>query len=77
MAGTAIDCDGGGEAEMVAAQLRHYVPGEVLPLFVRIRRCDIANGSPKQGDMIARNPSDHRDQWLVPGEYFRGIKADA
>jgi len=27
-------------------------------------------GSPKIGDMIARNPKDHADQWLVSAQYF-------
>ena len=27
-------------------------------------------GSPKQGDMIARNPKDHNDKWLVAKKYF-------
>lgn len=31
---------------------------------------DLANGSPKIGDMIARNPKNHRDQWLVAKQYF-------
>lgn len=31
---------------------------------------DLANGSPKSGDMIARNPKNHNDQWLVAAQYF-------
>ncbi len=27
-------------------------------------------GSPKHGDMIARNPKNHADQWLVEAHYF-------
>jgi hypothetical protein len=27
-------------------------------------------GSPKAGDMIARNPGNHEDQWLVAAQYF-------
>lgn len=27
-------------------------------------------GSPKPGDMIARNPQNHDDQWLVAAKYF-------
>ncbi len=27
-------------------------------------------GSPKEGDMIARNPANHADQWLVAKAYF-------
>ncbi len=31
---------------------------------------DRAAGSPKPGDMIARNPKNHNDQWLVAAQYF-------
>ena len=27
-------------------------------------------GSPKPGDMIFRNPKNHKDQWLVAAAYF-------
>jgi len=27
-------------------------------------------GSPKPGDMIARNPHNHDDQWLITADYF-------
>jgi hypothetical protein len=30
-------------------------------------------GSPTPGDMIARNPKNHADQWLVPAKYFADI----
>ena len=32
---------------------------------------DLSNGSPKSGDMIARNPKNHNDQWLVAEQYFK------
>jgi hypothetical protein len=32
---------------------------------------DLSNGSPKLGDMIARNPKNHNDQWLVAKQYFQ------
>lgn len=32
---------------------------------------DLRNGSPKSGDMIARNPKNHKDQWLVAEQYFK------
>lgn len=38
---------------------------------VSISDSDLKNGSPKIGDMIARNPKNHNDQWLVAGEYFK------
>ena len=31
---------------------------------------DLNNGSPKMGDMIARNPKNHEDKWLVAKKYF-------
>jgi hypothetical protein len=52
------------------AELRPYVPGETLS-GVSISDVDKQGGSPKQGDMIARNPKNHADQWLVAAEYFR------
>lgn len=32
---------------------------------------NLENGSPKTGDMIARNPKNHDDQWLVAEQYFK------
>ncbi len=37
---------------------------------VSISDTDRQNGSPKIGDMIARNPKNHNDQWLVAKQYF-------
>ena len=52
------------------AELRPYVAGEKLSEQVSISAADREAGSPKEGDMIARNPADHNDQWLVAKEYF-------
>ena len=52
------------------AELRPYVPGEELSQRVSISAGDREAGSPKEGDMIARNPDNHDDQWLVSEEYF-------
>ncbi len=38
---------------------------------VSISGSDLAAGSPKIGDMIARNPKNHKDQWLVAKKYFQ------
>lgn len=38
---------------------------------ISISDADKANGSPKIGDMIARNPKDYTDQWLVAEQYFK------
>jgi len=51
-------------------ELRPYVVGEELSERVSISAADRETGSPKEGDMIARNPEDHSDQWLVKKEYF-------
>ena len=51
------------------AELRPYIPGEEL-YKISISSEDVKNGSPKAGDMIARNPKNHNDQWLVAKQYF-------
>lgn len=42
-------------------------PGSVA---ISISETDLKNGSPTHGDMIARNPKNPNDQWLVAKEYF-------
>lgn len=37
---------------------------------ISISDADKNNGSPKICDMIARNPKDYSDQWLVAEQYF-------
>ncbi|MFA7256952.1 MAG: hypothetical protein WC047_05200 [Kiritimatiellales bacterium] len=51
------------------AQLRPYEAGEDLA-GVSISAPDKDAGSPKVGDMIARNPKNHADKWLVAAQYF-------
>lgn len=51
------------------AELRPYDPAELL-VSVSISAEDAKAGSPKAGDMIARNPKNHADQWLVAAKYF-------
>lgn len=51
------------------AELRPYEQGENLA-GVSISAPDAAAGSPKLGDMIARNPKNHEDRWLVAKQYF-------
>jgi hypothetical protein len=38
--------------------------------FISVSEVDRKAGSPKLGDMIARNPKNHDDQWLVAAAYF-------
>jgi len=55
------------------AELRPYIPGEGLTgslKGVSISEQDKIAGSPRPGDMIARNPANHADQWLVARQYF-------
>lgn len=52
------------------AELRAYEPGETLDERISISAPDREAGSPKPGDMIARNPKNHDDQWLVAAKYF-------
>lgn len=53
------------------AELRPYVEGETLDAAVSISQVDRDAGSPRVGDMIARNPKNHADQWLVAEAYFK------
>jgi hypothetical protein len=52
------------------AELRPFSEGEKLSDAVSVSQADKDAGSPKVGDMIARNPKNHDDQWLVAKQYF-------
>lgn len=52
------------------AELRPYENGEDMT-GVSVSAEDRKAGSPKVGDMIARNPKNHADQWLVAERYFQ------
>jgi hypothetical protein len=51
------------------AELRPYDQGENID-GISVSDADAKAGSPKAGDMIARNPENHKDQWLVAAQYF-------
>jgi hypothetical protein len=51
------------------AELRPYEDGESMR-GIAVNEVDADNGSPMEGDMIARNPKNHSDQWLVAKQYF-------
>lgn len=53
----------------IPAMMRKYVPGEDLT-GVSVGDDDKANGSPTEGDMIARDPINPSDMWLVNAAYF-------
>jgi hypothetical protein len=48
-----------------------YISAGHIDHNVSISDADLGNGSPKIGDMIARNPKNHKDQWLVAEKYFK------
>lgn len=52
------------------AELRMYEPEEDMTM-ISVSVPDAEAGSPRLGDMIARNPKNHADQWLVAAQYFR------
>lgn len=51
------------------AELRPWRPGDDMS-DISVSSEDAKAGSPKLGDMIARNPKNHADQWLVAADYF-------
>jgi hypothetical protein len=51
------------------AELRPCQEGDDMAR-VSVSAEDKGAGSPKLGDMIARNPKNHGDQWLVVAQYF-------
>lgn len=51
------------------SEMRPYAEGDYIA-HVSISEADLKNGSPMLGDMIARNPRNHADQWLVAKKYF-------
>ena len=52
------------------AEMTHYCVGMDMG-SISISDEDFNNGSPKPGDMIARNPKNHKDRWLVAEQYFK------
>jgi len=54
-------------------QLQELFPWEPdIPMaIVSVSQADKENGSPKIGDMIAVNPKDKTDMWLVAEEFFK------
>ena len=51
------------------AELRPWQDGDSMD-GISVSAEDAKAGSPKPGDMIARNPKNHADQWLVAAAYF-------
>ena len=53
------------------AEMYPYNPNDLLSADVSISIPDKANGSPKLGDMIAHDPENHEDKWLINEKYFK------
>ena len=51
------------------AELRPYIQNENMA-GINVGDEDAKAGSPKMGDMVARTPKNHDDQWLVSAGYF-------
>lgn len=51
------------------AEMAPWKPGFDMS-EVSVSKPDQEAGSPKKGDMIARNPKNHADLWLVAAQYF-------
>lgn len=57
------------ENDIASYEKNNYI-NSINGFIVSISDVDKENNSPKIGDMIARNPKDYTDQWLVSKEYF-------
>ena len=54
--------------KVIDGELRRWEPGEDMT-GISVSPADKANGSPMDGDWIARNPNSPQDQWLVSATY--------
>jgi hypothetical protein len=62
-------------------EIKNYSKIDVQPMykwgedtvmdFVSVSYTDGVNGSPKEGDMIAINPRNINDRWLVAAQWFK------
>ena len=62
------------DQDLVVYVVNRNIPVHVTKdnvIEVSISDVDKQNGSPKIGDMIARNPKNHLDQWLIAEQYFK------
>lgn len=64
------DLEFGSYRRKQIAELARWLPGTDMT-GVSVSAEDTKHGSPKDGDMIARNPANHADVWLVAEEYFK------
>lgn len=59
-----------------AQPMKPWQPGMDMSM-VSVSDADRENGSPKEGDMIAINPDNETDMWLVSKKYFEENYAPA
>ena len=62
-------------------KINYYKKKEMQPMYiwepevdmtgVSVSQADKDNGSPELGDMIAINPKDSKDRWLVASRFFK------
>ncbi len=59
------------ELRPVTKEEGHFEAEEFSDIYkISVSNEDAKAGSPKAGDMVARNPKNHDDQWLVAKQYF-------
>ena len=52
------------------SEMRPYIKGEILPKCISRINSKTDIEMLREGDMIARNPDNHNNQWLITKEYF-------
>jgi hypothetical protein len=57
-------------------EAERWMPGMNMD-GVTINDLDKQGGSPRDGDMIARDPSNPRDSWLISSAYFEANYEEA
>jgi len=53
------------------AEMKPLLHKDWNPRTLNLSVADRANGHPKMGDMLARDPLNHSDRWVVSGTFFR------
>ena len=57
--------------EEIKYSMVHGAKELIFARGISVSKADIEADSPKIGDMIARNPKNHQDQWLVNAKYVK------
>lgn len=61
---------GSAEARPVTSEEIALLASELRETGISVSDEDELGGSPKVGDMIAHNPKNHDDVWLIAAKYF-------